>query len=323
MNKLLIRGTVSGAIVLLLLLVIFRNHSPFGRNNTSFGSEPKNEITKVELSNGKERLTLTKEGDNWVLNGKSQTRKSGVLFLIRILKDIKIKSPVSQELFNSEITAKGIVPVKVKVYENRKVIRSFLVYKTQSNNYGNIMMMRAGAKPFIVYMPGYEGDIGSGFTLNELFWQPYTIFNLLPSEIASVDFENFADTTNSFSILNKDHRFILSDRGRSLTGWDSALVTRYLSYFTRIPFESWAFDIGKAEQEKIESDKPLYRITLTSSKGIKTILTLWEKSGGLTDRAQKDSDRLFGKTQARNELFIIRYFDVDPILKKRSYFYPQ
>jgi hypothetical protein len=246
MNKVITRGLVSGAIVLLLLLVILRNHSPFGKTNSSFASEPENEITKVELSSGNERLTLTKEGENWVLNGKLQTRKSSVLFLLRILQDIKIKSPVSPELFKSEITAKGIVPVKVKVFENRKVIKSFLVYKTHSNNYGNVMMMRAGAKPFIVYMPGYEGDIGSGFTLNELFWQPYTIFNLLPSEIASVELENFADTTNSFSIVNKGQRFILSDKGRNLTGWDSALVTRYLSYFTRIPFESWAFDIEKA-----------------------------------------------------------------------------
>jgi hypothetical protein len=37
----------------------------------------------------------------------------------------------------------------------------------------------------------------------------------------------------------------------------------------------------------------------------------------------KDSDRLFGKTQNNDELFIIRYFDIDPLLKKRSYFFPE
>ena len=96
---------------------------------------------------------------------------------------MKIKSPVSAELFKSEITEKGIEPVRVKVYENRKLIKSFLVYKTSSNSYGNIMKIRERSKPFIVYVPGYDGDIGSAFTLNELFWQPYTVFNLLPSEI--------------------------------------------------------------------------------------------------------------------------------------------
>ena len=34
----------------------------------------------------------------------------------------------------------------------------------------------------------------------------------------------------------------------------------------------------------------------------------------------KDSDRLYGKTKSVNEFFIIRYFDIDPLLKKSSYF---
>jgi len=45
-----------------------------------------------------------------------------------------------------------------------------------------MMKIKGGSKPFIVCVPGYEGDIGSGFSLNELFWQPYAVFNLLPSE---------------------------------------------------------------------------------------------------------------------------------------------
>ena len=129
------------------------------------------------------------------MNGTAETRKSGILFIIRVLKEMKIKSPVSPELFNSEIKGKGILPVRVKVYEKRKLLKTFLVYKTSSNIYGNIMKMRDSSKPFIVCVPGYDGDICSVFTLNELFWQPYQVFNLMPSEISSVQFENFSDTS--------------------------------------------------------------------------------------------------------------------------------
>ena len=132
------------------------------------------------------------------------------MFLLRILKEIKIKSPVSAGLFQSEITSKNISPVKVKVYENRKLLKTFLVYKTQSNAYGNFMKLKESSKPFIVYVPGYDGDIGSAFILNELYWQPYIVFNLLPSEIASVNFENFSDTSSSFTIANKNQHYFLS-----------------------------------------------------------------------------------------------------------------
>jgi hypothetical protein len=36
-----------------------------------------------------------------------------------------------------------------------------------------------------------------------------------------------------------------------------------------------------------------------------------------------DSDRLLGKTDEKDELFVIRYFDIDPLIKKRSYFFLQ
>ena len=140
--------------------------------------------------------------------------------------------------------------------------------------------MRERSKPFIVYVPGYDGDIGSAFTLNELFWQPYTVFNLLPSEIESVNLENLSDTSSSFSITSRNHHFTLSDLNRELTGWDSTLVIRYLSYFAWIPFEKWALEMGEEEKKMVESQQPLYRITVTTSAGRKISSYLMGKNEG-------------------------------------------
>lgn len=322
MNKIVIRSVLFTLVFALLLLVIFKSRTPFGKHNSSFAAEPQREITRIEFSEGARRLTLEKKEDNWLLDGKTETRKGGILFILRILKEIKIKSPVSDELFKTEVIGKEIIPVKVKVYEKRKLLKSFLVYKTRSNSYGNIMKIKGTAKPFIVYLPGYEGDIGSGFTLNELFWQPYTVFNLLPSQISSIDFENLADTASSFSIFHKNQRIVLSDRSREIYDWDSTRITRYLSYFTWIPFESWALDIGMEEKKTVESQEPVYRITVSTTGGTKTVLTLWEKVNLENNLKTKDTDRLLGKTQNSDQFFIIRYFDIDPILKKRAYFFP-
>jgi uncharacterized protein YxeA len=308
-------------LILILILIIIEVRTPFGKNNSSFASEPKDDITRVEFSQDNKKLTLEKKGDVWFVNGKSEARKSGVLFILRVLKEIKIKSPVSPELFRNEITAKNIMPVKVRVYEKNKNLKTFLVYKTASNTYGNMMKIRDGSKPFIVYVPGYEGDIGSGFTLNELFWQPYTVFNLLPSEIASVQLENLSDTSSSFSIIDRNHHYFLSRDAANRTGWDSSLVVRYISYFAWVPFESWDLNSGESDQKSIESQPPLYRFTVLTTKGKKTILTLWAMKTLKDGKPETDSDRLLGKTDDRNGLFIMRYFDIDPLIKKRSYFY--
>jgi hypothetical protein len=323
MNKIYIRSiiiTVAIALVV-VLLVLLKSRSPFGKNNSSFASEPKEEITRIEFSEGDRKLTLEKRKDNWYINGKIEARKNGIMFIIRALKEIKIKSPVSFELFETEITEKGIVPVKVKVFENRKMLKSFLVYKTESNPFGNIMKIKDQSKPFIVYIPGYEGNIGSGFSVNELFWQPYNVFNLLPSEIASVDFENLSDTSSSFSIVNNKHHYTISSGNRELSGWDSTLVTRYISYFTWIPFESWAFEMGEEERKMIVARQPHYRISVKTVGGINKVLTLWERWIGENNSKTKDSDRLYGKLQNNEELIVLRYFDIDPLLKKKTYFF--
>ena len=321
MNKIVVRSVILILVLVLLLVVIFLNRSPFGKNNSSFASEPKEQITRIELSGNHKSVVLEQKGETWLINGKTEARKSGIQFITRILKEIKIKSPVSPQLFENEITGKNINPVRVKVYEKGRLLKTFFVYKTSSNPYGNIMKMRMASKPFIVYVPGFEGDIGSGFTLNALFWQPYTVFSLLPSEIASVNFENISDTAASFIITTRDHHSFLSGPGANLTGWDSSLVVRYISYFARVPFESWALEISQSEKKSIESQRPLYRISVKTTTGRKVVLTLWEKKTGESGMESLDSDRLFGKMEERDELFIIRYFDIDPLIKKRSYFF--
>lgn len=323
MNRIIVRIGVLSAVVALILFIILKNRSPFGKSNSSFLSEPDQQITKIEFSEGSRKMYLEKDKDTWLINGKTEARKSGVLFILRVLQEIRIKSPVSSELFKSEITDKGIMPVRVKVFEKRKLLKSFLVYKTQSNIYGNIMKVNNSSKLFIVSAPGYEGDIGSGFTLNELFWQTYTIFNLMPSEIALVRLENMSDTASSFSIVNNNHHYILSNMSQELIGWDSAMVTRYLSYFARIPFESWALDMNEDQVKNIESQRPLYKLTVETIGQKKIILTLWERTKDENGVKSVDTDRMFGKTQERNEIFIIRYFDIDPLLKKWSYFFPE
>jgi hypothetical protein len=314
--------TVVSIPLLILVVYLLKGRSPFGGENTSFAPDPAKEITGIEFTDSQNKLILEKKGEEWFVNKKFETRKSSILFILKILTEMEIKSPVTPELFTKEILVKGTIPVKVKVFGKGKMIKSFLVYKTTSNTYGNIMKLKSGSKPYIVYVPGSEAEIGSAFTLNDLFWRPYTVFNLLPSEIYSVTLENMTDTALSFKIKNENRILSLSTLTRELTGWDTSRVIRYVTYFTQIPFESWAFDLSADEKENITKGIPLYRITVFSSAGEKKILSLWERSVSEEGGEKKDTDRLWGKTDGNDELFILRYTDIDPLLKKRSYFFP-
>ncbi|MGB8490534.1 MAG: hypothetical protein WCE64_05700 [Bacteroidales bacterium] len=307
--------------VIIVTLLIFRQRSPFG-GDSSFTINPGAEITRIEFSDRSNSLSLEKKGNEWLVNSKYETRRNSVLFVLEVLRKMALKSPVSPELFKKEITDRGIKPVRVRVFSERKLLKSFFVYKTQSNIYGNIMKLREGSKPFIIYVPGDEVNIGSVFTMNELYWQPFVVFSLLPSEIASVNVENVNEPVSSFSISNEAGGPVLSGSGKPLTGWDSGRVERYLSYFSHVPFESWAFDLSSAERAQIDRQQPVYTISVRMTSGATLTLDLLERFTGENGTRKKDTDRLWARTNARDEIFIIRYLDIDPLLKKRSYFYP-
>ena len=197
MNKLIVRVILISIAVTLIVVLLLRNRLPFGKSNSSFSSESDRDITRIEFSESGKKLSLEKKGATWLINEKTEARKNGILFIIRILKEIKIKSPVSEEMFNSEIIEKGIEPVKIKVYDGNKLIKSFLVYKTSSNIYGNIMKIKERSKPFIVYVPGYDGNIGSAFTMSE--WprsdgqtgEPFRYFILIFNKLQESSFYPF------------------------------------------------------------------------------------------------------------------------------------
>jgi hypothetical protein len=321
MRRTAIISALSVAGITILVIILLRTRSPFGKSNSEFSSAPVNGITKIEFSQDGNNISLEKNGEKWFVNGEAEARKGGINFIIRILTEAKIKSPVSPEIFKAEITDRNIAPVVVKVYEERKLLKSFRVYKTSSNGYGNIMKIKESSKPFIVHVPGYEVNIGSAFTLKEQYWHPYTIFNLLPSEISSVRFENLQDTASSFSIAKKNKIYSLSGNKTELSGWDPGLIIRYISYFTFIPFESWALDLSSDEISSFQQKDPLYRITVVSAEGKTTVLSLWQKIKTEDGKQTVDTDRLLGKTRESDDFFIVRYFDIDPVLKKRSYFF--
>jgi len=322
MRRIIVPGLIITAATCVLLFLILRGRSPFGKNNSSFAIDPSKELTMVEISGGDKTLKLVRTGSKWLVNSGSEARKNGISFLTSILSEMKIKSPVSEELFEREISLNGIEPVFVKVYEKGKLLTKFLVYKTASNRYGNIMKINSRSKPFIVYLPGFEGDIGSVFTVNELYWKSFVAFNMLPSEIASVEFHNIADPASSFTILNKKGRFCLSENSEELSGSDSSRVQRYISYFTFIPFDEWINGPGEEVAIKTGEKEPIYRIKVSGINGNERILDLWERTVSGPSGESADSDRLLGKINGEDNYFIIRYFDIDPLLKKKAYFFP-
>ena len=318
-----IRRVISIGVVALLVLALvafnlfFISRSPFGKANSSFAAEKDKPITRIEMSNGESEVVLRLSDNGWSVNDIEGASKNKINSLLGLLTEIQIKSPVSETVFEETIVKKDIPVIKVKAFADLRVATSFLVYPTESNVYGNIMKTGDKSKPFIVFAPGYETNIGSYFNTDEKFWLPYTVFILRPSEIKTIDVSYKDDTASSFKIDRSSGKNVLAGAD---TGTDSLKIIRYLSYFNYIPFEEWASTLSEDEKSRIVTTTPAIKISVTTKAGKDYTLSIWDRMKSENGIPVKDTDRVWGRLNDNNELFVMRYFDIDPILKKRQYF---
>jgi len=173
----------------------------------------------------------------------------------------------------------------------------------------------------LILQTNIRGAIGTNFNMNELFWVPFNIFNSVPGDIASVEVDYSATPDESFLVYNYSVPLPDKIKTRGIEGFDFAQVRRYLSYFTWVPFETWAFDLGKMESDSIASSVPLATILVTLTSGTKEKLTIWERSIEQDGTLTPDTDRAWEKKDDNSNLFVVRYFDIDPLLRRKSYFF--
>ena len=95
------------ALAAALISMRYTGNAGFGKRQAGFAAQPDKEITGIDFSSDKEKLELRKISDSWIINENSEARENGISFITQILTGLEIKSPVSDELFDSVSASSG------------------------------------------------------------------------------------------------------------------------------------------------------------------------------------------------------------------------
>ncbi len=299
----------------LVVMLIRRNGG--GISDDVFNAGKETEITRIRLRSADADICLEKRAGEWLLNDSEPVRNSAISFILAALADMQPRSSVSEDVFNHLISESNGDPVHVKVFSGKRRRASFDVYHFNDPHYSSIVKKNRRDKPFLVYLPGYDFDPGGVFTADTDFWKPFRVFNIMPSSIKEVKMYYYTDTIHSFELKNEGKRLALLDS----SVFDTLSGRRYLSYFVNVSFESLTTGLTSDKITEITSGEPYFELTVTTTDGKKRVLKGWRRNILKDGIIITDTDRLWGSLDD-GKLFVLRYLDIDPLIKKRSYFLP-
>lgn len=249
------------ATALALTLIIIITARKREMTDTQLAVENPQIIDYVRISGEKEEVVLTRAGQRtWLVNGEESARPGAINMLLGTLASLEVKSPVSDDYFN-EVTGNGeVLPVSVEVRGNGRLLTAFTVYLLSGDSDGNIFQRERGDEYFIAHMPGYDINPAIQFIAGSSYWRPFTIFEINPSGVLSVEVTRRLPEEESFLIESAGAKFRLTLNGVVQERFDTAAVKQYIAWYAFVPFERWSGELDDAVVDSIISEDPVLTI---------------------------------------------------------------
>lgn len=328
-RNIIILGIIVVLAAVAIVLVTRRSSSTIKRELRDFAVEDTASIDRIFMvRKDNQQVTLTREGNRWMVNGKFEARPDAIENLLKTLNRLKIKSPISASAMDNAVRMLATRNTKVEAYHGKKLLKTIYVGGPTQDQMGTFMMLEGSSVPFIVHIPGFTGYLSSRFFIDEVAWKSTAIFRYNFNDIKTVLMENPADAAKSFRLSNEgnDHYVLSTPGGSPIPGMlDTASVKFYLSQFEKLSFEFYADSLSPRVRDSLLATRPHRIITLEDRSGKVRKVTAWKRpSFGKPDSngnpQEFDDERLWALID-RDTWVVIQYYVFNSLWANQAAFF--
>jgi len=280
---------------------------------------------------GNEISVKRDESNIWWLNNGYKARKDAVDIILKTANRIRVQRPVAKSALENTLKKIAVKNKRVDFYQKGVLSKTYFVGNPTMDHYGTYMLLEIPRKgrsnePFIMEIPGFNGNLESRFFTDAIEWRHTGLFNFDPANIRNVQFEDFESTDKSFQIdAPYKNTFELSDlKGNKAALFDTVKVQKYLINYKKIHFESFTRELSKEQKDSVMASKPRYKITVTGRGGEKKSVKLFniklsspiEDAGNLVEVSR---DKMYGLLP-NNEMVLVQFYVFRKLLRSYHYF---
>ena len=298
------------------------------KDDKDFAIADTSAVQKIFITDkGKHQITLTRNNGNyWIVNGKYIARKDAIDLLLQGMHDIRVNRPVSLAEHNNVVKEMSNDAIKVEIFTSKNSPeKTYYVGSPGPNYQGNYFLMEGSKQPYIVEIPGFDGEERVRYILEERDWRSRNLMHLLPSEIRKVSVQYFDDRKNeSFVIEAKNlNEFILEPAAQP----DEKKCFAFFNEFRKLNALAFALDV--ADVNAFKTTSPFAIIEVETTTADKKTLELIHVPFGRRSKKRVDdlghpmsfdSENYYAWANNHTDFVLIQDFTLRNILKLRKDF---
>src|SRR5690606_167918 len=187
--------------------------------------------------NGETHYVAPKTNNTWFIDSKYDVRRDFITTMKLGLARMDVKMPVSTELkdaVRSRLLAEG-VHVEVSTEEGTN---QFWVLTNDNDNNSSYFINSKDAEPYIIYVPGFTGDLTDLFKIKVGDWRNKALFRNVPGSIEEISLKYESSPEDGFVIKQKIGGYEVIDMKKV----DSTKLYTYLGLFQRMNVDNFLVD---------------------------------------------------------------------------------
>ncbi|MAR39609.1 MAG: hypothetical protein CMD22_02800 [Flavobacteriales bacterium] len=176
------------------------DHKDFAISNTE-------EVTKIIMSDKSgNKIEIDKGTTHWTINKQYKVWERQIDYTLGVMKDIRVKSSVSEQKMNYVIKNIATSGVKVEIFNKDGKVKSYYLGGNTPDYKGTYMIMEGSETAYILHIPDRNPGILNpkfgieGTTVNENVWRQPIVIDYSENTIQQLYVKDIKQNDQSFKL---------------------------------------------------------------------------------------------------------------------------
>lgn len=221
-------------------------------------------------------LSLTRQGNGWLVNGKFPAVQAKVDILLQTLKQIEVREPILEQAKQNMLNLLKQENTEVEIRMQNSDVKRYYVGTHTPDHKGSFMLLQGADNMYVTYIPGFAGYVNTRYSSQEDDWRELLLFSSSSEILQSVSVE-YSTGEGSFSLQRASVDAPWTRVGIS----DSQSVENYIAGFGKMIAESRAEKYYPGKKEVLLGQTPDILYTVQNFGGEPFTLKLWYRDDKL------------------------------------------